>query len=566
MAAELALIGDLTLVLAASVGVVVVLRRVGVPSIAGFIVAGLLAGPEVLGLVGDAGEVHLLAEVGVVLLLFGIGLELSLERLRRLWKPVLLGGALQTLSTGALAAGVAAWLGLPWNSSVFLGFLAAISSTAIVLRGLSERGEVDAPHGRLSLGILVFQDLSVVPMMLALPILAGQSGGSPVEISLALGRTVAIIAGVLLAARLVVPRILHLVAATRQRDLFVLTVLVVGVGTAWAVGLAGVSLALGAFLGGLVVDARYRDQVLADVIPFREVFASLFFVSVGMLLDLDALMHGWWRVGLMVLGVILAKFALVVLTGLALRLPLRVATHAGAALAQVGEFSFVLLAAAAGTALVPAALEADVTAAAILTMLVTPLGIALGPHLAAGAGRLGALAGLLDVHTPEEEGADRLSGHVIVAGYGLAGEEIATALRDEGVEVLVVDIHTSNVRRAGRDGHHAVYGDVTSPEVLQHLGLTQASSLVLAISDFRANERAVRAARSVAPEVRVGVRALYAADVPLLRRAGADEVFSAEITTAIEMLVSLLHRLEVEPAEVERKVEQLRRKWERGDR
>jgi CPA2 family monovalent cation:H+ antiporter-2 len=559
------LLADLIIVLAIALGVVLVLRRLHVPTLAGFIVSGVVVGPGVLGLIRDPEEVVLLAEVGVVLLLFGIGLELSLERLKRLWRPVLVGGALQVGVTGAIAAGTGIGFGLPWPTAVFVGFLAAVSSTAIVLRGLAERLELEAPHGRLTLGILVFQDLSVVPMMLAVPLLAGASEGLG-QVAWAAARAIAVLAGVLVVARLVAPRVLHLVAVTRQRDLFVLAVLVLCVGTAWAATGAGVSLALGAFLGGLVVaDSEYRHQALADLIPLREVFASLFFVSVGMLLDPEALMEGWWRIGLMVVGIIHVKFVVVVAVGLVMRLPLRVAVLAGAALAQVGEFSFVLLASAEGTDLLPSALASDLAAAAILTMLVTPLGLAMGPHLAAGAGRLGPLTRWLDVRSAEEEMDTERSGHVIVAGYGVAGRAIASAMRTAGVPCLVVDLSPPNVRRAVAEGVEAVYGDVTSLEVLESLHVETASCMVLAISDPNANEMAVRTIRKVAPELPLGVRALYASDVGVLREAGATEVFSAEISTAIEMLHAVLARHGVPMDAIECQVEEIREAWERGD-
>jgi len=235
---EVALLKDLVIVLGAAVIVVAVLRRVGIPSVAGFILTGVLAGPTALGLVDDTHQVEALAEIGVVLLLFGIGLELSLERLRRLWKVIVLGGGLQVVVTIGCAAAAATWFGMSSGAALFLGCVVAVSSTAIVLKGLSRRGEIDAPHGRLAVGILVFQDLCVVPMILAVPFLAGQ-GGSTEEVLYTIGTALAILAGVLLAARVLVPRILAFVARTRERDLFILTVFLVCFGTAWAVSLAG---------------------------------------------------------------------------------------------------------------------------------------------------------------------------------------------------------------------------------------------------------------------------------------------------------------------------------------
>ena len=278
---------DLVIVLGAAVVVVALLRRVGVPSIAGFILTGILAGPTALGLVDDTHQVELLAEVGVVLLLFGIGLELAVDRLRRLWKAVLLGGGIQVSVTLGCTAVLARAFGLAPGTAVFLGCVIAVSSTAVVLRALSARGELDAPHGRLAVGILVFQDLCVVPMILAVPLLAGDDS-SPREILLAIGTAVAVLVGVLVAASFLVPRLLAFVARTRERELFILTVFLVCFGTTWALSLAGISLALGAFLAGLIVaGSEFRHQAMADLIPARDILASLFFVSVGMLLDVS---------------------------------------------------------------------------------------------------------------------------------------------------------------------------------------------------------------------------------------------------------------------------------------
>ncbi|MBN2799751.1 MAG: cation:proton antiporter [Deltaproteobacteria bacterium] len=560
--ADLNLLRDLALTQGAAVVTVAALRRLGVPTIAGFILAGFALGPDALGVIRDEEAIHLLAEVGVVLLLFGIGLEMSLDRLRRLWRQVLIGGALQVTVTLGIAALLGRWWGLGWRPALFLGMLAAVSSTAIVLRGLAERRELETSHGRLSLGVLVFQDLSVVPMMLTLPLLTG-GGGTPAELTLALGSTVGVVAGVLVAARLVIPTLLHQIARTQQRDLFLLTVLVVCILTAWAVGLAGVPLSLGAFLGGLVVaGSSYRHQALAEIIPFREAFASLFFVSVGMMLHFSGLAEGWMRIGALVLGVIQLKFLVVVGAALLLGLTLRAAVRAGSALAQVGEFSFVLLVAGAGV--LPPQLEADVTAAAILTMLVTPVGIALGPQLGHLAERMGPLRRLFQREEGDLVAAGNLSGHVVVAGYGVAGHELGRALRQVGLPWLVVDLNPGNLAHARRDGALAIYGDITSPEVLEHLHLERAGALVLTISDYSANLRAVQAARRVSAEVPIEVRALYAADIEALRQAGATEVFSAEIATAIEMVASILRRTGVSAPVRTAQLEALRERWERG--
>lgn len=560
--AELAVLRDVVIVLLGAVVVVVLVQRLRVPTIAGFILAGAIVGPMGLGFVREHREVEAMAEVGVALLLFSIGVELRFGRLFRLLAPVLVAGTLQVVLTVALTSLAAFRFGLPVNAAVFLGLIIAVSSTAIVLRGLEARGELDAPHGRLTLGILIFQDLGVVPMMLALPLLAGdhEQEGSTALVR-ALLTAVLVLAGVLVAAWLVVPRVLAAVARTRQRELFILTVVVVCLGTAWVASSAGVSLALGAFLAGVVVaGSEYRHQALADLIPLKGVLTSLFFVSVGMLFDPSVL----WRDPAPVLGLVIAilvgKSLVVLAAGAIMRLPLRVCVLTAAALSQVGEFSFVLMRAASGTPLLTPAVSRIFLPAAIITMLVTPIALAVGPRLAAGAGRLGPLTRRLGIRPAEDvrEGLPPPRDHVIVAGYGVAGRELARSLRECGVDYVVVDLNPANVHRASALGEPAYFGDVTSPEVLGHLGAARAREIVIVINDPGAAERALRAVRRVAPHSHVLVRSRYLADVEPLLAAGASEVVPAEIEATVEIAERVLGRHAVDPDRMRVQIERIR--------
>jgi CPA2 family monovalent cation:H+ antiporter-2 len=538
---DLSVLRDLLVIFAIGVAVALALRKVGVPSIAGFIVAGILVGPKALSVIDDSHAVELLAEIGVVLLLFGIGLELSLDKVKRLLKPILLGGSLQVGATVGITVAVAVGFGLPLNQAVFLGFMVAVSSTAIVLRGLEFRGEIDAPHGRCSLGILVFQDLCVVPMMLAIPLLAG-SGSTGWAPLVALGKAVGVVAGVLVAALLVVPRLLHYIAQTRQRDLFVLAVLLVCIGTAWVVSLAGVSLALGAFLAGLVVaGSDYRHQALADLIPFREVLASLFFISVGMLLDPMSILRDPLPVMGLLAAIIVGKLLVVTAVALAMRMPLRVALISGMTLAQTGEFLFVLLRSADGTGLVAGGFESQLMAAAILSMLVTPLLMYASPHVAAGVSRFGWLQRLLGVRTVVGPGpTPDLKDHVIIAGHGIAGMELIDALRAHDIPYATVDLNTETVRELLSRDNPAFFGDVTSEEVLEKLGIHHARELVITINDPEAALRAVKVARHLAPDLPILARVRYVAEVDELLEAGATRVVPSEFESAVEIVSKVL--------------------------
>ena len=561
--AELTYLRDLVVIMAIAVIVVALLHRIGIPSIAGFIMAGVVVGPEVLRIVNDPHEIELLAEIGVALLLFGIGLELSLDRLKRLWRPIIVGGTLQVGITIAAAVLVSRALGFSMNVSILIGCLLAVSSTAIVLRGLESRGEIDAPHGRLTLGILVFQDLLVVPMILLVPILSGQNT-SAVEVIYIMFRAIAIVIVVILASRIVVPRALHLIARTRQRQLFLLAVLLICIGTAWLTSIAGVSLALGAFLAGLVVaGSEYRHQVLADMIPFREVFTSLFFISIGMLLSPASIIQNIIPIIVLLAAILIGKSFIVFLAGLFMRLPLRVAILAGVALAQVGEFSFVISKTAQTEGLLISQLASVIIPAAIISMFITPFALAFGPKLAAGMGRVRALTNLLKVVSVEEapEKITRMQDHVIIGGYGFTGEKLAEALKERSIPYLIIELNPDNVRRAVGRGDPAYYGDITSVEVLEHLGLDHARELVLVINDPGALERAIKAARSVASELPITVRTNYLLDIDHLRKAGATEVIAAELEAAAEITSRIVNRSGKESGKARRQADRLRGDW-----
>ncbi|MEM7164413.1 MAG: cation:proton antiporter [Planctomycetota bacterium] len=537
---QVELLKDIVIVLGASVVVVAALRRIGIPSIAGFILTGVIAGPTSLGLVDDPQIVELLAESGVVLLLFGIGLELSIERLQRLWKSILIGGGVQVALTLGAAAGIAYSIGLATGPAIFVGCLIAVSSTAVVLRGLSRRGELDAPHGRLAVGILVFQDFCVIPMILAVPFLAGE-GGSTQDVLWTMGKATVILVGVLIAARVLVPRILAFISKTRERDLFILTVFLVCFGTAWVVSLAGISLALGAFLAGLVVaGSEFRHQALTDLIPAREVLASLFFVSVGMLLDVSDIMDNIVPSISLLAAILAGKFLIVMGTAKLLRLPLRVAILSAAALCQVGEFSFVLLDAAADSSILAHAETHNLRVAIILSMLVTPMAIALGPYLVTTATHLPWVRRMLGA-SPNVPVADATAeDHAVVAGYGPAGVAVCRALQGTGLYCMAVDMNLDNVRTAHTNGVPMLFGDITQPTVVAELGCAKARLIVLAINDPKATELAMRAIRDLAPDVPVIARAPYELDRDLLAAAGATQIVTAEASAKDALVAASL--------------------------
>jgi len=397
-----------------------------------------------------------------------------------------------------------------------------------------------------------------------IPLLAGSSG-SNATLFLAFLKSVGVLVVVLVAAWFVVPRLLRAVARTRQRDLFVLTVLFVCLGTAWVLTLVGISLALGAFLAGLVVaGSEFRHQAMSDVIPFREVLTSVFFVSVGMLLDVRVVTDSFGMLAGLLAAILLGKFLIVWITGTVMQFPSRVNILAAASLAQIGEFSFVLISASVGTGLLSGDFVGPFYVAIILSMLVTPIAIAGAPHIAAGMGKFRLMTRVLGVRSASEvpEEFSKRRDHVIIAGYGLAGQELALSLEDIAIPYVVVDLNTENVRRACEHVVPAYFGDVTSSEVLEYLGAERARELVIVINDPAATEQAIRAARRVAPDLYILARANYAADIEALLRAGASEVVAAELEVSAEITSCVLGRHDVGSGLVETELTRIRERRE----
>lgn len=546
-----AILHELAILFGVAVIAVLAVGRVGLPPIAGFLLAGIVVGPGAMGLVSDVHQVEVLAELGVALLLFTIGLEFSLERLRHIARYVVLGGGLQVLLTVGGVVGLALALGRDWRTGVFWGFLVALSSTAIVLRALADREESTAPHGRLVIAVLIFQDLCIVPMMLILPMLRGEGlsgeGGSALELGLTLLKAAVVVVGILVLARRIVPGLLHRVAATRRRELFLLTVLLVAMLVAAGTASLGLSVALGAFLAGVVIaDTEFVHEAHAHVAPFRDALASLFFVSIGMLLDPQVLLSEARLVFGLFVVMLLGKGALATAAGLLLRLPVRVAVVAGVALAQVGEFSFVLLRSGEAAGLVDAREARVFLAASVLTMIAAPLLVAISPRLgAAGARLLRPLERLFEVRAlPELAQRAPLRDHVIIAGLGLGGQLLQRALEATGVPYVAIEMNPDTVAREQSLGRNVRYGDITSAEVLSHVAEAEhARMVVLLVSDAGAARRAVGVIRGQFPGLHVLVRAHRTErDEALFARLGA-EVVSEDYETALEVVERVLHRV-----------------------
>ena len=529
-------------VLGAAVAVLLACHRLRVPPIAGLLVTGLVIGPSGTGLVDDDEAIHVLAEIGVVLLLFAIGLELSFEKLRQARRPFFLGGGAQALLTVAAAFLAASWFGVRPASAVFIGFVITLSSTAIVLKLYDERREGGSPHGRVALAILLFPDFLIVPMIVLTPVLGGEAAASPRDLAARFGASLAAVVLVFLAARYLMPGLFHHFVRTRIRELFVLGALGLCLAMAWLTYSLGFSLALGAFVAGIIVsETEYSHQVVADMGPFRDVFASVFFVSIGMLVDLR------WAAGhaLAVLALAAAIITVKALTcGAAvafLRFPARTVAAVALALAQIGEFSFVLMEVGRVHGLLPGESYQLLLSAAVVTMLATPGLLRLGPAAAVLWHRLR--------KTPLPEDAPAAAAarkdHVIVVGFGVGGRLLARVLREVRIPYVVVELNGETVRRASAEGEPMIYGDATRREILEHAGIERASVVVFAVNDPTSLALCVPLARQLNPAVQIIVRTRMLSEIDDLRRRGADQVVAEEFETAIEIFTRVLTRFHV---------------------
>ncbi len=548
------LLTDIVILLAVSLGVLYGAHGLRLPPVLAFLVTGVLLGPHGLAIIRGVHEVEQLAEIGVILVLFAIGLEFSLADLMRMRRTVVLGGSVQVLGVLGIAALLLAGAGMPLREAVFLGMIATLSSTAVVLRLLQQRAEIDAPHGRVALGILVYQDLAIVPMMLLIPVLAGEGTGLGAALGTFVVKAVAILVLVFVLARFVVPQLLARVVGTRSRDMFLLAVVTVCLVVAWAGAEAGLSLALGAFLAGLVVsESEYSHQALSDILPFRDLFASFFFISIGMLLDVRLAIGSPALLALLVVAVLVVKAVVAGAATLTLGRSLGTAVVVGLALSQVGEFSFIL----AGSGLAQG-LMSEVTyqwflAAAVVSIGVTPFLMMGAPRLARAVERAPLPAGLRLGRIPElpAEHLEELTDHVVLVGFGVNGHNIARAAAVAGIPLVAIEMNPTVVREERQRGVNIHYGDASRSAVLEHAGIHRARVVVVAISDAAATRRIAGLARTMNPAAFVIVRTRYLHEVEPLRTAGANHVIPEELETSVEIVARVLSTYLVPQREID---------------
>ncbi len=556
------LLTDIVIIFVLAVAVLLLFHLLRLPSVVGLLLTGTVAGPHGFGLINAVHEVEVLAEIGIILLLFTIGIEFSFKKLLEIRKQFLVGGSLQVGLTVLSVFLLARWFNVAIPEAVFYGFLLSLSSTAIVLRMIQERAEVDTPHGRTDLGILLFQDMIIVPMILVTPLLAGNR---PDAVDSAIyffaAKGIAIVVMVFMTAKWLMPWLLRQVARTRSKELFLLSVVTICLTIAWLTASAGLSLALGAFIAGLIIsESEYSHQALGNILPFRNVFTSFFFVSIGMLLDTGFLLANLPTILAGSIAILLLKASIASGVSVLIGLPLRSAVMAGLGICQVGEFSFIL-----SRSGVEYGFLADhyqiFLAVAVLTMALTPFLIILAPAIADRVTRLPMPARLRSGfrYVPETQGIrKRLERHLVIIGFGLNGRNVARAASMTGIPYVIIEMSPDTVQAERKKGEPIIYGDAVHEEVLRQARVEDATVVVVAINDPAATRAIAETVRRLTARAHLIIRTRYLAEMQALYDLGANEVIPEEFETSVEIFSRVLARYLVPRAKIEQIVSQLR--------
>ena len=525
------------ILLAVAVGVVVLCRILKLPAMLGYLLVGIMIGPHALGWIPDAPETRHLAEFGVVFLMFSIGLEFSLARLRAMQRVVFGLGTAQVVSTMVLVMVSSLFFEIDWRAGLALGGILAMSSTAIVSKMLVERAELNAPHGQKIMGVLLFQDLAVVPLIVVIPALAESAADLSSTISIAMLKAVILLTVLLTFGQRLLRPWFHLVAGQKSSELFMLNVLLFTLGMAWLTELSGLSLALGAFVAGMLIsETEYRYQVEEDIKPFRDVLLGLFFVTIGMMLDMNAVIEGWGWILLLLLILIPFKAAVVALLVRSFSGEWGAALRTGLGLAQAGEFGFVLLTLAGDVHLLPDDVMQNVLAAMLISMLIAPFLI---QHAEIIVRRLSPEEWMSRAMQMHQIAVSSMASnqHIIICGYGRSGQALAKFLGEEGISFIALDLDSRRVREAADAGERVVYGDAGKREVLLAAGLLRAKALAITYDDKHSALRILHHVQAARPDLPVVVRTADDTHIAALKQAGAAEVV-AEVTEGSVMLAS----------------------------
>ncbi len=558
---EYELLKDVIIIFALSIVVIFIFHRIKVPAVIGFLLTGILAGPHGFGLITNFHDIEVLAEIGVILLLFTIGIEFSLKKLLEIKKIVLLGGSLQVFLTGLLAMFIVWKFDLSLNESIFIGFLVSLSSTAIVLKILQDKGEVVTLHGKIAVGILIFQDIIVVPMILVTPLLAGTGGKISTEILYLMIKMLGLGIFLVVFSKWVVPRILFQVAKTQSRELFMLTIIVFGFAVAWLTSSIGLSLALGAFIGGLIIsESDYSEQAFGNIIPFRDVFTSFFFVSIGLLLDLNYIVDNPLLVLFVTLGVLFAKTLISGLAAFLMGYPFKTTVLVGLTLSQIGEFSFILSRIGLDNGIFSPESYQLFLSVTVLTIGITPFIINASPGFANILLKLPLpeklKCGLQNI--PETDEVRGMKDHVVIIGYGINGKNVARAAKFASIPHVIIELNPETVKTELDKGELIYYGDATQREILEHAGIREALIIVITIPGPGDARRITALTRQLNPNVHIIIRTRFIEDMKTLFDIGADEVIPEEFETSIEIFTRVLAKYLIPREDIEKLVANVR--------
>lgn len=558
---EFPVLKNIVVVFGMALVMLMVCNRLKLPTIVGLLLTGIISGPHGFGLITETEEIDMLSTIGIMLLLFTIGLEFSLKRLLQLKKFFFIGGMLQVGITTLFGFIVADLLGRPFGESMFLGFLLSMSSTAIVLKALEAQNTTDSPQGRLSLGILIFQDVIAIPMIVLTPLLGNDNQSFDATFVLWLLFGVGVVCAVFLVAMKVVPPVLYYIARMRSRELFLLSVLTICFSVAWLASSLGLSLAIGAFLAGLIIaESEYRHEVVGNIIPLQDIFSSLFFVSIGMLLDMEFVLEQPLTIFLIAFVVIVMKSIIIAFTTFVLGMPLRIMILSGIALSQVGEFSFVLANLGLDHGLGDEYHYELFLAVALLTMGVTPTLISI-------SGRVADLMMLLPLpakwksglkEVVSNESKHEVQDHIVIIGFGVAGRNLARASKEAGLQYAVIEMNADTVQAERLRGEPIFFGDASHEAVLEHVNISAAKAIAIMINDPNAANRVVAMTRKLNPTAYLIVRTRYMHEASLMYQLGATEVISDEIGTSVEMFTRVLNHYDIEQHHIDDLASKLR--------
>ena len=555
---------DIIIIFAAAIVIIAIGNRLKIPGIVGFIVTGIVIGPYGLGLIEDVAIVDALAEIGIIFLLFTIGMQFSFRSLYDMRKIVLIGGTLQVLGTIAATMAITYFFGVPFNKGIFLGFLICHSSTVITLKIYQDRAELESPQARATLGVSIYQDIITVPMLIALPLLAGETSDVTGAL-LNLGVTLALLIAFVFAISLyVIPRLMTRITNTRNSEIFLLSIILICFLVTYITSSIGLSVALGAFLAGITLsESEYFHQAFASILPFREIFTSFFFISIGMLINLWFIIRDPLLIVVLVLGVLVLKAVIAGGATLAIGHSLRTSVLAGLALCNIGEFAFILSIPGTNYGLFTHSEEQIFLAVTVITMSLTPLMISAGPRMADFWCKRPSMArfnGVSKSGEKERAAAPPLQDHLVIIGYGLNGRNLARAAKAGGIAYRIIDLNPDTVAKERKKGEPIIFGDATSESILSYAEIEKARILVIVINDPPSTRVIIQCARQMNPHLYIIVRTRFMNEVKALEHLGADEVIPEEFETSLEIFTRVLKKYLVPKTTIDGFVREVRSK------